>query len=133
MNAALSGARAMAAHEDGTLSSVGCWRLAFQKSVHAIMCLHQANVPCAVDHACHGLPGGRIHSNGKHRPSGACDHIVAAEHDISIRLHIMCGSQVAHMYARMDVVLGVYWEGGRMFAQPLINEMDWFNSAGAAP
>lgn len=36
------------------------------------------------------------------------------------------------MYARMDVVLGVYWEGGRMFAQPLINEMDWFNSAGAA-
>ncbi|CAK0779312.1 hypothetical protein CVIRNUC_004740 [Coccomyxa viridis] len=39
-------------------------------------------------------------------------------------------SSVAHMYARMDVVLGVYWEGGRMFAQPLINEMDWFNSAG---
>lgn len=34
------------------------------------------------------------------------------------------------MYARVDVVLGVYWEGDRMFTQPLINEMDWFNSAG---
>ena len=34
------------------------------------------------------------------------------------------------MYARMDVVLGVYWEDNRMFVQPLINEMDWFNSAG---
>ena len=34
------------------------------------------------------------------------------------------------MYARMDVVLGVYWEDDRMFVQPLINEMDWFNSAG---
>lgn len=35
------------------------------------------------------------------------------------------------MYARMDVVLGVYWgEDGRMYVQTLINEMDWFNSAG---
>lgn len=35
------------------------------------------------------------------------------------------------MYARMDVVLGVYWaEDGRMYVQKLINEMDWFNSAG---
>jgi hypothetical protein len=39
--------------------------------------------------------------------------------------------QVANMYARMDVVLGVYWkEDGKMYVQPLINEMDWFNSAG---
>ncbi len=39
--------------------------------------------------------------------------------------------QVRHMYARMDVVLGVYWgEDGRMYVQMLINEMDWFNSAG---
>ena len=52
------------------------------------------------------------------------------QHDIDTRAHIVRGPQVAHMYARMDVVLGVYWEGGRMFAQPLINEMDWFNSAG---
>ncbi|EIE23347.1 hypothetical protein COCSUDRAFT_41613 [Coccomyxa subellipsoidea C-169] len=38
---------------------------------------------------------------------------------------------VRHMYARMDVVLGVYWgEDGRMYVQMLINEMDWFNSAG---
>jgi hypothetical protein len=42
----------------------------------------------------------------------------------------MCACQVANMYARMDVVLGVYWEDDRMFVQPLINEMDWFNSAG---
>lgn len=34
------------------------------------------------------------------------------------------------MYARVDVVLGVFWEDERMFTQPLINEMDWFNSAG---
>ncbi|KAK9905798.1 hypothetical protein WJX75_006443 [Coccomyxa subellipsoidea] len=38
---------------------------------------------------------------------------------------------VRHMYARMDVVLGVYWgEDRRMYVQTLINEMDWFNSAG---
>ena len=32
---------------------------------------------------------------------------------------------------RVDVVLAVYWsnDGEQMFAQPLINEMDWFNSA----
>lgn len=36
-----------------------------------------------------------------------------------------------HMYARMDVVLAVYWgEDGKMYVQTLINEMDWFNSAG---
>lgn len=36
------------------------------------------------------------------------------------------------MYARMDVVMGVYWkeDDGLMYVQPLINEMDWFNSAG---
>ncbi|BDA47174.1 hypothetical protein COCOBI_10-0190 [Coccomyxa sp. Obi] len=38
---------------------------------------------------------------------------------------------VRHMYARMDVVLAVYWgEDGKMYVQTLINEMDWFNSAG---
>ena len=43
----------------------------------------------------------------------------------------MCNAvQVANMYDRVDVVLGVFWEGDRMFTQPLINEMDWFNSAG---
>ncbi len=30
------------------------------------------------------------------------------------------------MYARVDVMLGVFWEGDRMFTQPLINKMDWF-------
>lgn len=35
------------------------------------------------------------------------------------------------MFVRVDVVLGVYWDdaGENMFVQPLINEMDWFNSA----
>lgn len=32
---------------------------------------------------------------------------------------------------RVDIVLGVYWdaEGGEMSVVPLVNEMDWFNSA----
>ncbi len=35
------------------------------------------------------------------------------------------------MFVRVDVVLGTYWddEGANMFVEPLINEMDWFNSA----
>lgn len=35
------------------------------------------------------------------------------------------------MFVRVDVVLGTYWdsEGKNMFVEPLINEMDWFNSA----
>lgn len=35
------------------------------------------------------------------------------------------------MFVRVDVVLAVYWsdDGKEMFAQPMINEMDWFNSA----
>ena len=35
------------------------------------------------------------------------------------------------MFVRVDVVLAVYWsdDGEEMFAQPMINEMDWFNSA----
>ncbi|CAL8472050.1 g11592 [Coccomyxa elongata] len=38
---------------------------------------------------------------------------------------------VAQMFVRVDVVLGTYWddEGANMFVEPLINEMDWFNSA----
>lgn len=39
--------------------------------------------------------------------------------------------QVSNMFVRVDVVLAVYWsdDGQEMFAQPMINEMDWFNSA----
>jgi hypothetical protein len=39
--------------------------------------------------------------------------------------------QVARMFVRVDVVLGTYWDekGENMFVEPLINEMDWFNSA----
>lgn len=35
------------------------------------------------------------------------------------------------MFVRVDVVLAVHWseDGEEMFAQPMINEMDWFNSA----
>jgi len=35
------------------------------------------------------------------------------------------------MFVRVDVVLAVYWsrDEEEMFAQPMINEMDWFNSA----
>lgn len=35
------------------------------------------------------------------------------------------------MFARVDVVLGTHWDesGENMFVEPLINEMDWFNSA----
>ena len=35
------------------------------------------------------------------------------------------------MFVRVDVVLAVHWreDGEEMYVQPMINEMDWFNSA----
>ena len=35
------------------------------------------------------------------------------------------------MFVRVDVVLAIHWDAasGEMFVVPLINEMDWFNSA----
>jgi hypothetical protein len=35
------------------------------------------------------------------------------------------------MFVRVDIVLGVHWDesGQNMSVVPLINEMDWFNSA----
>ena len=35
------------------------------------------------------------------------------------------------MFVRVDIVLGTYWDekGENMFVEPLINEMDCFNSA----
>ncbi|EIE23594.1 hypothetical protein COCSUDRAFT_63121 [Coccomyxa subellipsoidea C-169] len=49
---------------------------------------------------------------------------MAAHHNGSL-------TTVARMFARVDVALGTHWDesGENMFVEPLINEMDWFNSA----
>ncbi|KAK9813200.1 hypothetical protein WJX72_010477 [[Myrmecia] bisecta] len=37
---------------------------------------------------------------------------------------------VRHVFARVDVVMAAYYVGDEMFVVPVINEMDWLNSAG---
>lgn len=152
VKAALDGARALAAHDNGALTTVSS--PALFGIVIGIACSGLPQVVLCMG-ACSALSGqspgfgSQLHMRMQRRflpvvPNNSqlrmqshglgcvCPHLMmrlrscVLDHEGSA-----CLWQVARMFVRVDVVLAVHWDsaGEEMYVTPLINEMDWFNSA----